>query len=321
MANKRLREVMQRPWVGPLIALIVVYLVFLYLRPDTFGRTQNLVNMARQTVVVGIAAVGMTMVIVSGGIDLAVGSQVALTTVVVAAMSKAGYGALASSVAGIGVAATIGSLTGSMIVGLRITPFIATLGTMSILRGAAKGLAKEQKIDAPARGLDDLLAIPSPAKAWMVFPAGVWILVATAVVFGLVLRFTRFGRHVFAIGSSEATAILCGVRVRATKIAVYALAGALAGLAGVVEFGKLTVGDPTDSFGLELDVIAAVVIGGGSLSGGEGSVFGAILGALLMTLIKTGATYVGLHGWVQEIVTGVIIILAVAVDRLRKQRA
>jgi ribose transport system permease protein len=141
--------------------------------------------------------------------------------------------------------------------------------------------------------------------------------VAVAVAGALALRYTRFGRHLYAVGSSEATARVCGVDVARTKILVYAIAGALAGLAGVLEFSTLTVGDPTDSVGLELEVIAAVVIGGASLSGGEGTVAGSIIGAMLMAVIRTGCTFVGVHNWVQEIATGGIIVVAVAVDRLR----
>jgi ribose transport system permease protein len=131
------------------------------------------------------------------------------------------------------------------------------------------------------------------------------------------LRYTRFGRHMFAIGSNERTARLCGVRVNRSKVAVYTLAAALAALAGVMEFSKLSVGDPTVSIGLELDVIAAVIIGGGSLSGGRGSVVGTIAGAAIMAVIQIGCSQQGLPNWVQQIVTGSIIVGAVALDRLR----
>ncbi len=316
----KLRRALNVPWVGPLLALIAVYVLFVVLRPDTFARTANLVTMARQTVVVGVATVGMTLVIVHGGIDLSVGSSVALTSVVVAKLLQGGHSPLTACLAGVLAAGVCGALNGALIARAKMLPFIVTLGTMSALRGAAKGLANEQKIDAPAGGLDALLSPLPPSRAWMLVPPGVWIAIAIAILFAWILRATRFGRHIYAIGSNEQTARLCGVRVERVKVSVYALAGLLAGVSGVMSFSNLTVGDPTTAMGLELDVIAAVVIGGGSLSGGEGSLLGAIFGACLMTVVKTGSTYVGLPNWVQEILTGAIIIVAVGLDRLRQKR-
>lgn len=307
----------ERSWLGPLIALLLMYALFVALTPETFARSINFVTMLRQTVVVGIAAVGMTLVIVHGGIDLSVGSAVALTTVVVAKGLQSGLGPVQASLLGIVVAGMAGFVNGALVTGLRVTPFIVTLGTMSILRGAAKGLANEQKIDADARGLDELMAI-APGGAGLV-PAGVWFTLLVAMFGVALLVYTRFGRHVVAIGSNELTARLCGVPVARVKILVYTLAGALAGLAGVLEFSTLTVGDPTDSLGLELEVIAAVVIGGGSLSGGQGSVTGTLLGALLLTVIKAGCTHLGVPNWIQEIFTGAIIVVAMAVDRMRQR--
>jgi ribose/xylose/arabinose/galactoside ABC-type transport system permease subunit len=315
------KKALGQSWVGPVLALLAVYLLFAALAPDTFARSLNLVTMARQTVVVGIAAAGMTLIIVSGGIDLSVGSQVALTTVVVARAINAGAGPLAAASIGIAVAAAGGVVIGSAIGLLRITPFVVTLGAMTVLRGAAKGIAHEQKIDADARGLDGLLGVLTPERSFMVFPPGVYALVLVSLLAAALLRYTKLGRHIFAVGSNERTALLCGVRVPAVKIAVYTLGAALAGLAGVMEFATLTVGDPTDSIGLELDVIAAAVIGGASLLGGEGSIAGTLVGALLMTVIKTGCTHLGLANWVEEVVTGIIIVVAVALDRFRHQRA
>jgi ribose transport system permease protein len=309
----------RRPaWLGPVLALVVVALLFSVLSPETFVRSSNLVTMARQTVVVAIASVGMTLVIVHGGIDLSVGSAVALTTVVIASLLKADMGTVTSVLLGIATATAAGLAVGLLITQLRVAPFIVTLGAMSVLRGVAKGIANEQKIDVDPGSLERLLA-PRP-HSWMPVPAGVWIALGVAVVAAAVLRSTRFGRHVYAIGSSENAARLSGIQVARTKVIVYAVAGALSGLAGVMEFSTLTVGDPTDSIGLELEVIAAVVIGGASLSGGEGSIAGSIIGACLMTVIRTGATHVGLPNWVQEIVTGAIIVVAVSVDRLRHRK-
>lgn len=310
----------RRPWLGPLVALLAVYLLFALLSPETFARPSNLSLMARQTVVVGIAAAGMTLVIIMGGIDLSVGSGVALTTVIVASLLRSGAGPFTAALAAVAAVACCGLLTGLLITGLRITPFIVTLGGMSVLRGAAKGLAREQKIDADAQGLDRLVAALPPSWSAFIVPPAVWILGVVALLTAGLLHYTRLGRHIIAIGSNEATALLCGIRVHRVKAIVYTLAAALTGLAGVIEFSTLTVGDPTDSAGLELEVIAAVVIGGGSLSGGEGSVAGSLIGAFLMTVIKTGCTHVGLPNWVQELVTGGIILVAVALDQLRERR-
>ena len=303
---------LRQAWLGPLVALVAAY-TFFALSAPAFASLANAATMARQTTVVGLCAVGMTLVIVSGGIDLSVGSAVAFTTVVVAATLRAGHGPLVAVLAGVAAAAGAGGLCGLLVARLRMAPFIVTLGAMSILRGGAKGLADEQKIDCDPRGLDSLLA-PSSGT---LLPPGVWLAVLAGVLGTLVLRYTRFGRHVYAVGSSEATALVCGVDVKRVKTLVYALSGALAGLAGVMEFSRLTVGDPTDSIGLELDVIASVVIGGASLSGGEGTVLGSLIGAMLMAVIRTGCTFMGVHNWVQEIVTGAIIVLAVAIDRAR----
>lgn len=308
-----MKRLFRHTWVGPLIALILVYGLFVGLAPETFGSSVNLSTMARQTAVVGITALGMTYVIMLGGIDLSVGSAVALTSVVVAHGLRSGMGPVTAALIGIAVPALFGCCNGAIVARLGITPFIVTLGSMSLLRGLAKGLANEQKIDADPRGLETLMAGSG------LVPAGVYIALGVAIAGALVLHYTVFGRHVVAIGSNANTARLCGVPVARVTLLVYALAGALTGLAGVLEFSTLTVGDPTDSMGLELEAIAAVVIGGASLAGGQGSIAGSMIGALLMTVIKTGCTHVGAPNWLQEILTGVIIVVAVGIDRLRKR--
>jgi ribose transport system permease protein len=301
----------RRPaWLGPLIAVVVVYAIFAALTPDTFLRSQNLLTMARQTVVVAICALGMTMVIITGGIDLSAGSLVALTTVVVARMLQAGLSPAVAVAVALTVAAGVGAVIGTLVGKLGMMPFVVTLGAMTVLRGAAKGLAKEQKIDCDTKGLERLLSADLSAP-------GLWIALVLAVLVVLLLGYTRFGRHVFGVGSNEAAARLCGIDPATVKILVYTLSSFLFGVAGVMELSTLTVGDPTDSIGLELDVIAAVVIGGAPLAGGDGSVVGSVLGALLMTVIKTGAVHKGMPSWTQEIATGAIIVLAVAIDRAR----
>jgi ribose transport system permease protein len=233
----------------------------------------------------------------------------------VATLLRAGHGPFVATLGGIAAATAAGVATGAIVTSARVAPFIVTLGGMSMLRGAAKGLAHEQKIDCDTQGLETLLA--PPTHGFLLFAPGVFVAVGVALAAAAALRYTRFGRHVFAVGSNEQAARLAGVDTNRLKVLVYTVSGALVGLAGVMELSNLTVGDPTTANGLELDVIAAVVIGGGSLSGGEGSIAGSLVGALLMTVIKNGCLAVGLPNWVQEIVTGVIILVASGVDRLR----
>jgi ribose transport system permease protein len=308
-----------RRWVqtlGPLLGLLFVAIIFGVTIGPRFFYGANLELIARQTAIVCTAALGMTMVIVSGGIDLSVGSVVALTTVIIAVLLRSDASPAAAALAGIGAAALIGAVNGGLVTGLRVIPFIVTLGTMILVRGAAKGFADERRVEAPATWLNDLLRAVDP-DSLLIVPAGIWLMTALALLVAGTLGYTRFGRHLFSIGSNERTARLCGVSVERTKVGVYAAAGALAGVAGVLQFSRLSVGDPTVAVGLELDVIAAVIIGGGSLSGGRGSVLGTVLGACTMAVITIGCAQQGLPNWVQQIVTGAIIVLAVALDRWR----
>ena len=302
--------------LGPFLALALVVALFAVLAPDRFLSAYNLKTVATQTVIVGLGAIGMTFVIVSGGIDLSVGSLIALSSVVTAVLLREGWSAPGAVGAGILIGGAMGALNGLLITRLKIVPFVVTLGTMGIARGLAKYLAEEQKVDAPAAGLSELMA-KSPDPAWLVLSPGVWLLLLLAAAAALLLGRTVFGVHTFAIGSNEATARLCGIRVERSKLTIYALCGLLAGLAGTLQFARLTVGDPTTALGKELDIIAAVVIGGGSLNGGSGSILGSIIGAFLMAFLANGCTLTGVPNYVQEILVGGIIIVAVAVDRVR----
>ena len=302
--------------MGTLIGLILVAIIFGLLVGSQFFAPANIELMARQAAIVCMAALGMTVVIATGGIDLSVGSIIALATVAIALALRADYAPLAAALAGVGAAALCGLVNGVLITQLRVVPFIVTLGTMLIVRGAAKGLAEERRIEAPTTWLNDLLRTQSS----LILPGGIWAVLVLAVIVAALLRYTRFGRHVFAIGSNERMARLCGVAISRTKVLVYTLSGALAGMAGLLQFSKLSVGDPTVAIGLELDVIAAVIIGGGSLTGGRGTVLGTIIGAGIMTIIQIGCSQKGLPNWVQQIVTGGIIVVAVALDRVRSTR-
>lgn len=297
---------------GPFLGLAVIYALFALLRFDTFATWGNNSIMLQQTVITAVAALGMTMVIISGGIDLAHGSIIALSSVVVAQLLQLHVPPLLAGLGGVAIGALSGLLSGLLITRLRLMPFIVTLGFMGILRGTAKRLANDQPIYPDDSWLNQLMFSGSSG-----LPAGVWILLGFALLVAATLRYTRFGRHVFAIGSNEQTARLCGVRVELTKTLVYIIGAAFAGLSGVLQFSYLSGGDPTTAVGLELNIIAAVVIGGASLNGGQGTIAGTMAGALIMTVVANGCTKLGVSNSTQEIVTGIIIVTAVLIDRLR----
>jgi ribose/xylose/arabinose/galactoside ABC-type transport system permease subunit len=306
--------------IGPLIGLAFVLLLFGFLRPSTFLTWNNFEVMLLQTAVVGTAALGMTLIIIAGGIDLSVGSTIALSTVVIALLLNAGLPPLLAALSGVLLGASCGALVGVLVTRLNLTPFIVTLGMLGVYRGVAKGLANQQMVLAPQTWLNELLTSLGEGQAWLLLPTGVWLTLVLGLLTAGFLRYTKTGRHIYAVGSNELTARLCGVRVGRIKLLVFTLGAAFAGLAGVLQFSYLTMGDPTTTFGTELDVIAAVVIGGGSLAGGEGSVAGSLIGAFIMTVVGNGCTKMGLDNWIQEIVTGLIIVFAVALDRWRHRK-
>lgn len=372
--------------LGPVLAMIAVWGLFAALKWKTFATWENTQSVLLQTAVVGVAALGGTLIIISGGIDLSVGSLIALVAVAVALVLNTltgkdwgwepNHAVGVAAAAGIAVAALCGLAIGSMVIGrlgrvvavlavglgwliaraygydsaggvtalvgggvvaagawwmdrrlkppLVLTPFIVTLGMWGALRGAAKGLAGNSAIYPPPTRLNDFMQLPRAkvdasliARPWEWWSPGVWIFLVLAVLVAALLRYTQFGRHIYAIGSNEQTARLCGVHVERAKLKIYAFSGLLAGVAGVLQYSFNTIGDPTTGAGYELKVIAAAVIGGASLSGGVGSVLGTVAGALMMTIIDNGCTKVGLEVWMQEILTGGIIVAAVALDQLR----
>lgn len=304
--------------VGPFIGLLLVIALFA-LVPEVQGRflrAANFKSVATQSVIVALGALGMTLVIISGGIDLSAASNIALSSVIAAYAVNAGLPPPAAVLLGVLTGGLIGLANGALITRLRLVPFIVTMGMMGIARGAAKWIAGNQKVDAPMTWVNELMA-KSPRPSWLLVAPGVWLVILFAAAMAVLLRSTVFGRHVFAVGSNESTARLCGIRTDRVKVTVYALAGLFCGLSGVMEFSRLTVGDPTVAVGLELDIIAAVVIGGGSLSGGEGSILGTMVGVLIMSFLRNGCTMMGWPNYIQEIIIGAIIVVAVALDRLR----
>jgi len=309
-------------WIGPILGLLLVILVFSVLMesPGRYLSAFNLRIVLAQTVIVAIGAIGMTLIIISGGIDLSVGSAIALTGVITALGLHSGFSPATAVVAGIVVGGLVGGVNGLVITRLKVVPFIATLGMLGVARGTAKWVAGQQTVNVPDTWVNGLL-VTFPDPAWLLVAPGVWIAIGLALAAAIVLRNTVFGRRVFALGSNELAARACGIATDRLKIWIYALAGLLFGLAGVLQMSRLRQGDPTVAAGSELDIIAAVVIGGGSLSGGEGSIFGSLVGALIMAFLRNGCQQIGWPNYIQEIIIGAIIVIAVAIDRWRSSRA
>ncbi len=330
--------------LGPFVGLLLIVGLFGWLTRESgsFLEAYNWRTIAVQTVIVGTAALGMTAIMIAGGIDLSVGSAVALVTVVVAILIR-DYHLPVPLALGLGVAlgGVCGLVNGSLISGLGVVPFIITLGTLKVFRGGAKWLSESTPVYIPAGSkagwFRQVMSIERPAPEWadrfggttgtiireltMLAP-GVWILLGLSVVLALGLRSSLLGRYAYAVGSNEATARLCGIGVPGVKLAVYGIAGLLTGLAGCFQFLFLDgTGDPTTTDGLELQVIAAVVIGGGSLAGGEGTVLGTLIGCLIMSVLNNGCVHAGIPNASQDVIIGGIIIAAVALDRYRRRVA
>src|SRR5689334_6283983 len=265
---------------GPLLALVLVFFFFALVDSLQSGGGQflslrNLQAMLISSALVVVAALGMTAVIISGGIDLSVGTAVALCATVLAWVLKHNGPIKLALAACVLTGCAAGCVNGIMISSLNVAPFIVTLGSMTAYLGAAKLVAEETTVRPPLETVPSWmsgLSMPAPNPPWLLVAAGVWIMLLLAFLVSLVLRYTIFGRYVFAVGSNEQTARLCGINVPGLKIAVYSLSGLFVGLAGVYQFAKLSVGNPISGVGLELKVIAAVVIGGASLNGGRGTV-------------------------------------------------
>jgi ribose transport system permease protein len=299
----------------PFLSLIVLFIALSIASPY-FLTANNLASVARQTAVFNTMALGMTIVIVSGGIDLSVGSILGLSGLIGTMALERGYPIPVGILIGLLAGTLCGFANGLMVTSLRIPPFVVTLGTLGIFRGLALIFSNGLPVHRIPPGFSflgegNLLGIPFV----------VWLLVICAVAVHVLLEHTRLGRYAFAIGSNRMAAVYAGIPVNFHVTAVYAIGGALTGLAGMIEASRLMTGQPTAGLGYELQAIAAVVIGGGSLNGGEGSVVGTLIGAFIMGLLSNGADLLNISNYWQQVIIGSVIILAVTLDEIRKRRA
>ena len=308
--------------MGVFIALIVLIILMSVLSPYFFT-TQNIFNVLRSISTIGIMSIGMTMIILTGGIDLSAGSILAAGAMFTALlMSYYGVNPWVSVLGGVGLGVLMGLTNGLMITKVKITPFIATLGMLSIARGItyllATGLQGAVASNIPMRDAS-VNYLGAGVIGALKFPFPVIEMTVLVVIFSIFLRFTVLGRQIYAVGSNEQAARLTGVNVDFVRLFVYTLAGALYVYAGIMNAGLLSTAATNLGVGNELDVIAAVIIGGTSLSGGEGTIYGAVIGAAIMALVRNAfiLLHIPIH-W-QSVTIGLVIILAVATDRLRKR--
>ncbi len=296
-----------------LVFILLVLFIFLALTSPTFLSVRNLTNLGRQTSINGIVALGMTFVIISGGIDLSVGAVVGLSGMVAAILMRGGLGILPAILAAVAVSALVGLINGVVIFYGRVPPFIATLGTMTVARGVIMLVSGAAMVAGLPRSFTafsqaEYLGIPSMILVWAAF----------AVVAFVITRWTVFGRSVYTVGSNMEAARLSGIDVRWTTIGVYVVCSIFAGVAGILLTSRIANGVPTAGQGYELEAIAAAVIGGASLSGAEGSILGTVIGAVIMQLLRNGGNLLSINPFILEIVIGSLIVITVMLDQRNK---
>jgi ribose/xylose/arabinose/galactoside ABC-type transport system permease subunit len=307
----------------PFGSLTLIICVLSALKPDTFLTMENFMNVLRRSSVNGIIAIGMTSIIISAGIDLSVGSMLALSGMVgayamvaIGGSDPQGGALVVGTVLGIVVGTICGFLNGVLITKLKLQPFIVTLGTMSAFRGISYVMNNGQPYNVPSYkylGEGTVLGV-------LGVPISVVIFVAIIAIAAFLLRYSRLGRYTYAIGSNRVAAFHAGVNVDRNLIYIYTFTGLLVGIAAMIATSRTVSAQPTAGIALELDIIASVVIGGASLAGGRGTVTGTIIGTLLISVLRNGCTLLGISTHVQLIVIGMIIILAVAVDQLAQTK-
>ncbi len=308
-----LKQIVFRLWA--FIGLVVMCAVLAW-RSEDFLSMSNLMNVMRQVTVNAVLALGMTYVIISAGIDLSVGSVLAFSSCILALTLRAGCHPAVGVLVGLAVGSGCGTINGLIITRLRLPPFIATLGMMSMARGIAQVITGGY----PVHGLPDGFRSLGSGYLFDVIPIPVVILLICAPLAHVVLAHTRLGRYTYAIGGNESAAYLSGIPVAMYKTIIYTICGAFAGLAAIISTARVGAGLPAAYLGYELDAIAAVVIGGASLFGGEGTILGTITGALIIGVLKNGLNLMQLSEYWQTFTIGAVIIGAVTVERFRHKQ-
>lgn len=300
---------------GVLVLVIAVLWIGLSLASPFFLTYNNLFNLGRQTAINGIIALGMTFVIVSGGIDLSVGSVVAIGSLFLALILKAGMPVFAAITLTLLLAVLLGLINGIVIFEGNVPPFIATLGMMIVARGIGLVISKARLITGLPLSFNNF-AQAAPFG----IPTLVIVLAVAAVASDFILRKTSFGRSVYALGSSREAARLSGINIRLITYGVYVMSAFMSGIAAILLTSRLGSGIPTAGQGYELDAIAAAVVGGASLNGAEGSIVGTILGAFIMSTLRNGGNLLGLDPFYLEIIIGILLVVTVFIDQIQKRR-
>lgn len=301
-----------------ILAIFLLWCAFLSLATDTFLTSTNIFNMLRAFSWIAIAAFGETLVILTAGIDLSVGSNMALSGVAAAMLLTAGIPVPVAVVGGLLVGSILGVTNGMLVTRFRLPPFIATLGIMSIARGITFGVTEGWPVRGLPKSFNLIGQYDVPIGSWGV-PLPVIVMLILAVIVSLLLSRTVRGRHIYAVGGNEEASRVSGIDPHWIKMLVYTSCGLLTAIGGILMTARLGVAAPTAALGYELDIIAACVIGGVSLFGGEGTILGVLIGAALMQTIRTGLNLLGFPTYWQPAAIGAVILLAIMFDQWRKR--
>jgi ribose transport system permease protein len=301
-------------------AVIILFIVFSIVAPYFFT-VRNVLDLALQTCTVTMMGIGVTFCIITGGIDLSIGSVVALTGTIAVMVAIRGVPIWLSIIIGVLVGVVTGSLNGLMVTRLKLPPFIATLGMMMVARGVALTITNANAYPAP-QGFSGLgnNTLFGTGRQFPGIPYPVIIMIVVALVFGFILSRTRLGRYIYATGSNEEAARLSGININQIKVTVYIICGMLSGLVGVILASRMVSSQPNSAVGYELNAIAAAIIGGTSFMGGVGTILGTVIGSFIIGILTVGLTMAGANYFLQQIVIGLVVIGSVTLDQFRTRR-